>query len=150
MATEDLPVYGAPEIQDNQEPKKYLQLRAIISDAYAYVRSVEANQAFATVTIETLIDDQIKRNGESGDSNAAQFNPYSYDPAEASPAGLEPRDPANFLGGTDTGLPSKLDWLTAIENELADAIEQIKVDPIDVAEPEEYTEQAQLTVSDDE
>jgi hypothetical protein len=150
MSTEDLPVYADPAVQANQEPKKYLQLRAIISDAYAFVRSVEANQAFATVTIEALIDDQIKRNGESTDSNAAQFNPYSYDPNEQSPAGLEPNEPANFLGGTDTGLPSKLDWLTAIENELGNAIEQIKVDPIDVAEPEEYTEQAELTVSDNE
>ena len=37
----------------------------------------------------------------------------------------------------------------AIENELTGAIEQIKVDPIDVAEPEEYTESAELAVSGD-
>ena len=126
-------------INANVEPDTSKKLRAVISDAYAFVRSAEANRALATVSLEDLIGDQIKRNGDSDKSLAAQFDPYSYDPD--APASEETYEGANFLGAADTGRPSKLAFIEAIKRELSDVITQIKeMPPSEVAEAEEYTD----------
>jgi hypothetical protein len=126
-------------INKNAEAKPSRQLRNIIADAFSFVRSAESNQAFSTVTIEDLMADQIKRNGETATSNKTQFDPYSYDPSKPAPAGQEPQKPANFTGGTDTGRPSKLDFILAIKNNLSGAIASIKsMPPEDVANTKDY------------
>ena len=128
---------------DEEEPKPARRLRAAVSDAFAFVRSVEANKALATVTLEDLIGEVITRYGESDSSNAAQFNPYSFDPAKEgeTPAGTESSERANFIGGFPLDRPTKLDRLLALENELGAIIEEIKSrEPIEVADTDEYTD----------
>jgi hypothetical protein len=124
---------------------KSRRLRAVLSDAYAFVRSAEANQALATVTLEELMGDQIKRNGDSDESSAHQYNPYAYDPDKKAPAGEGPEARANFLGGSDTNRPTKLDRLLAIQNELSAVIEDIrKTSPTDVASGGEYQDLSEV------
>jgi hypothetical protein len=128
-------------INVNLEPSVSKKLRNVIADAFSAVRSAEANKALATVTLEQLIGDQILRNGESGKSNGNQFNPYDYDTSGDTPASREPSERANFLGGADTGRPSKLDFVLAIKNEISGVIQQIKdLPPSDVAEGEDYVD----------
>ena len=125
------------------------RLRAAISDAFAFIRSAEANQAFATVTLEELMNDQINRNGDSDRSNAAQYDPYSYDPEKVEPSSAEPAERANFLGGADTGRPTKLDRVLALVNSIEDIVKQIKdKEPVDVADPEEYTGKLETAIAD--
>lgn len=118
----------------------------VIADAFTFVRSSEANAALATVTIEELIGDQIKRNGETDESNSNQFTPYSYDPDAESPAG-EGAPRANFAGGSDTGRPTKLDFILAIQSELSAVIEGIKARP---PSEEEYTKSVEDGYSEEE
>jgi hypothetical protein len=101
---------------------------------------MEVNSAFATVTIEELMGDQIRRNGESKTSNASQYNPYSYDETKTKPVGKEPPKRVNFLGGSDTYRPTKLDRILAIQNEISTAITELKkTKPEDLATTEEYS-----------
>ena len=138
------------EVEESLEPKTYRKLRDVVADAYAFIRSVEANQAFATVTLEDLMRDQINRNGESARSNAAQYDPYSYDPVKGTPAGLEPGTRANFLGAADTGNPTKLDRILAIMNTLTATILDIKaLTTIEVADAGAYTDNASIAAPDD-
>lgn len=123
------------------DPKPSRRLRAIIADAFSFVRAAEVNQAIGTVTIEQLMEDQIKRNGESVLSNSNQYDPYSYDSATDQPASEDPAERANFLGGTDTNRPTKLDRVLAIKNEVEGVIEDIKtMDPLEVAGAEEFNQ----------
>jgi hypothetical protein len=114
------------EIEESLVTDPDRALREVVSDAYAFIRSVEANQAFATVTLEALMGDQINRNGESSRSNAAQYNPYSYDSTKELPAGLEPGARANFLGAADTKNPTKFDRILAVQNNLSDTIKVLQ------------------------
>jgi hypothetical protein len=126
---------------EETDPKPARRLRAAVSDAFAFVRSVEANKAIATVTLEDLIGEAIVRYGESDSSNAAQYNPYSFDPAksEESPAGEKASERANFIGGFPLDRPNRLDQLLALEAELGAVIEEIKsMEPIEVADADEY------------
>lgn len=135
----------AKQVELNLEPNATRQFRAVIADAYSFIRSAEANQAIATVTLEQLIGDVINKNGESGDSNAEQFNPYVYDAEEKAPAGTKPEERANFLGGTDTGAPSRLDRILAIQQELSDTIRTIKEASVtQVADADEYTDKSKI------
>jgi hypothetical protein len=128
-------------INKSLTPKTDRKLRSVLADAYTFVRSAEANKAFSTVTLEELMGDQIKRNGESKLSNANRYNPYSYDPKKPPVLGTQPQEKTNLLGGSDTGRPTKLDYLLAIKNELTDAITSIKsLPPSDVADAREYTD----------
>jgi len=127
-----------------QDPTQ--RIIAVIGDAFAFVRSREANKALATVTLEELIEDQIKRNGESNTSRANAFTPYSYTPSKDQPAGTEaPR--ANFASGVDASFtagevsqPTKLDFILAVQNELTAVIKEIKENPIPQIK---YTESVQ-------
>lgn len=126
-----------------EDPNPGRRLRAVISDAFAFVRSAEANLALATVTLEDLVGEVITRYGETVDSNASQFNPYSFDPskAEEQPAGTKPTERANFIGGFPLDRPNKLDRLLALEAELEAVIEDIKTqEPIKVSDQSEFTD----------
>jgi hypothetical protein len=136
-----MPDVVVDEINEQQEDskRKVRRILEVISDAFAFVRSAEANAALATVTLEELIGDQIKRNGESVKSNSNQFTPYDYESGKETPAGVEaPR--ANFLGGSDTARPTKIDFILAVQNELSAVIEDIKANPPSVAEYSESVE----------
>lgn len=127
------------EEQQGESNRKIRRIVEVVSDAFAFVRSAEANAALATVTLEELIGDQIKRNGESAKSNSNQFTPYDYESDKEAPAGEEaPR--ANFLGGSDTARPTKIDFILAVQNELSAVIEDIKANPPDVVEYSEAVE----------
>jgi hypothetical protein len=129
------------QVEESLEPSAYRKLREVVADAYSFIRSMDANQAFATVTLEELMGDQIKRNGEGALSNASQFNPYSYNTQTGLPAGLEPGERANFLGAADGGAPTKFDRILAIKNNLVDTINDIKTIPlIEVADTPAYTD----------
>jgi hypothetical protein len=127
------------EEEQSASNRRVRKIVEVVSDAFAFVRSAEANAALATVTLEELIGDQIKRNGESANSNSNQFTPYDYESGRETPAGDEaPR--ANFLGGSDTARPTKIDFILAVQNELSAVIEDIKANPPDVVEYSEAVE----------
>lgn len=133
-------------VQQEDTKRKLRRIFEVISDAFSFVRSSEANAALATVTLEELIADQIQRNGESSKSNSNQFTPYSYESDKETPAGVEsPR--ANFLGGSDTARPTKIDFILAVQNELTAVIEDVKADPPDVVE---YTEAVEKGFAEDD
>lgn len=128
---------------EEEDPQPARRVRAAIGDAFAFVRSAEANKALATVTLEDLIGEVIVRHGESASSNASQYNPYSFDPskAEETPAGEQTTERANFIGGFSLDRPTKLDRLTALENELGAIIKEIKtMEPIEVADADEHAD----------
>jgi len=128
---------------EEEDPKPARRLRVAVSDAFAFVRSAEANKALATVTLEDLIGEVIARYGESDGSNASQYNPYSFDPStsEEAPAGEQTTERSNFIGGFSLDRPTKLDRLVALENELGAIIEEIKSkEPIEVADADEYAD----------
>ena len=131
----------AVEQPGSPAPRSSKRIRAILADAYAFIRSAEANQAVAAITQEELISDHIKRNGESSASAKAKFDPYSYDPGKAQPEGETPPERVNFAGGTDTGRPTKMDRLLALKNELESAVDEVKkMEPIELEGAEAYTD----------
>ena len=150
------------DIEQGQEPTTSRRIREVISDAYAFIMSAEANKAIATVTLEDLMGDQIKRNGESDLSNASQYNPYSYDTKEESPAGGEPEERANYLGGADTTVvsvdgtevqsrPTKMDRILAIQAELEGVIEEVKkATPVQVADASTYADAGEVALEEEE
>jgi len=148
MSKNELSVY-TDITEKSLEPTVSRRLRAVLADAYSFVRSREVNAALATVTLEELIGDQIKLNGESGASSGAEFNPYAFKPGEESPASTEPTRTA-FLGGSPVGtednpLPTKLDRVLAIQAELTDVIESVKkVSPVEVSDFEKYVDQSEV------
>jgi len=124
----------ATELPKSPPPRASRRILAILSDAYAFIRSAEANQAVAAVTQEELISDQIKRNGESSASKGSKYDPYSFDPANPNPEGQKPPPRAYFVGGSDTGMPTKMDRLLALKNSLESAIDEVKkLSPTEVA-----------------
>lgn len=136
------------QLEQSSEPVR--KIRTVISDAFAFIRSQEANAALATVTLEQLISDQILRNGDSSSTNKVQFNPYSFDPSENVPASQEPAQRANFLGGSDIGRPTRLEFVLSIKEELSDVIKEIKnLSPIDVADSREHADSVALGSPED-
>jgi hypothetical protein len=138
---------ASPDATDaNQAPSASKRLREAINDAFTFLRSCEANQAFATVTLENLIVDQIARNGDTARSNAAQYDPYSYNPAVDETASGAPVERANYLGGADTTRPTKLDRVLAVMNNIQAVVTEIQTtQPVDVASPEEYSSQLEVS-----
>ena len=146
MSDDSLTTY----VEQNQEPKPSRRLREAVADAYVFIRSQELNQAIATVTLEQLMGDQINRNGESERSNAAKYDPYSYDPSTTESGSKSKVTRANFLGGVDTNRPTKLDRVLAITNALEKVVEDIKKqEPLDVANGEEYTDVADVAAPEE-
>lgn len=129
------------ETDANLTPTPMETLRRVVGDAYAAIRSDEANKSLATVSLEQLIGDQIIRNGDSDRSNASKFEPYSLDPSKEVPASNENTVRANTASVTDTGRPTKLDRVLAIVNQFEATVEKIKeLTPTEVAEYEEYSD----------
>lgn len=127
-------------IEDKLEPNPSRKLRAVISDAFSFIKSREANAALATVTFESLMSEQIARNGESDGSESSKYNPYAHDPENPLPSGLEPGERTNFAGGSDTGRPTKIEMIQALQNEIdavVDEVKQMKV--VEVADASEYS-----------
>lgn len=116
--------------EETPKPLKTQKIRRIIGDLFTFVRSQEANQAVQAVTIEQLLQAQIKRNGDQESSNARQYNPYSHTPGEEQPASDQPLARANFLGGSDVTLPTKLDRVLALRNEVKDLVKTVKAIPL--------------------
>jgi len=138
-------------IDANVAPSPSRKLKEVVGDAFTFIRSMEANAALATVTFDQLVADQISRNGETTGSNAKQYDPYSYNPEKSTPAGEAPNKPANFLGGSDTNQPTKLDRVLAITNSIVQIVQEIKTkQTVDVAKPSEYTDAAVLAVPESE
>lgn len=128
-----------------EQQKKLRAMRRVIADAFTFVRSQEANQAIATVTLDQLMAEQIARDGESDGSQQSTFAPYSFDTSseseEEASTDAAAIGPA-FVTGATIDSASKLDRLEAIKNSLSDAIKNLKeISPEDVAELEEYSEE---------
>lgn len=134
------------DVAKNEENKKLRRILEVISDAFSFVRSAEANAALATVTLEELINDQILRNGETEKSNANQFTPYNYEPSKEAPEG-ESAPRANFASGVDSTRPTKIDFITAVQNELSAVIEEIKANPSTV---EDYTKSVETGFAEED
>jgi hypothetical protein len=127
-------------VSQENVPSPAKLFREVLADAFTFVRSAEANQALAAVTLDDLIEEHIGRNGESADSNAHKYNPYSYDPAASPPAGTKP-PPRVAVSGTTATAPTRLDRITAIHNELQVVIADIRArPPVEVADAAEYTD----------
>lgn len=127
-------------IQDKLEPDAKRKVRQVLSDAFAAIRSSAVNDALATVTFETLMGEQIARNGESEKSKSSEYNPYAYDPQEPLPLGVEPGKAANFAGGSDTGRPTKIEQVLALQREIADVVDQVLKTPmVEIADASEYS-----------
>jgi len=134
------------DVAKNENKKKLRRVLEVISDAFAFVRSAEANAALATVTLEELINDQILRNGETEKSASNKFTPYSYDSGKETPAGVSaPR--VNLASGVDTSRPTKIDFITAVQNELSAVIEEVKANPSTV---EDYAESVEAGFAEEE
>lgn len=102
------------------------QIRRGLADAFAFVRSSEANRRIQAVTFNQLLAEQLQRNGETERLNKASNNPYSYDPEANEPASTIPLARANFLSGTDTNNMTKLDRVVFIKNAIGDLVETVK------------------------
>lgn len=116
----------ATKITDAAKPEVSRKLRVVLADTFTFIRSREANREAATVTFEQLMGDQIKRNGDTDQANASQYDPYRYDPSKPAPEGVEPAKRANFLGGTDTNRPTKIEMIRAMQNEIEGVVEEVK------------------------
>jgi len=138
------------QVEENVQPSVSRKLRTIVADAFAFVRGAEVNKALADVSIEDLMGDQIKRNGDSAAANAGQYNPYKFEAGKDLPAGTETTERANFLGGADTQRPTKRDRIVAIQNELNDAIDEIKkIEIVDVADAEVYADATEIAAPEE-
>jgi hypothetical protein len=102
------------------------EVRRALADAYSFVRSQEVNKAIQAVTMVQLLREQIDRNGDTKKSNARQFSPYTFDPNRVSPASERPLARANYLSGSDTNNPTKLDRVLAIRSIIEDLTDKVK------------------------
>jgi hypothetical protein len=147
MSEKDLTI----SVAENLKPSTSKKLREAVADAFVFIRSAEANQAIATVSLEQLMGDQIIRNGESERSNASQYDPYSFNPKKKESASSKAQPRANFLSATDTNMATKLDRLLAITNNIEKIVSEIKrMQPVDVASAEEYTDVADVAAPTDD
>lgn len=129
---------GAPETI-SEIPSQ--AIHRVLSDAFSFIRGVEANQALAAVTLEELMEDQIQRNGQTTKANASQYNPYSYNPDKVQPASQTSAEIANFSGGSDTGGPTKLERILVLKNTLSDVVNTVKNSSQPIASDEEYRDE---------
>jgi hypothetical protein len=109
------------------------RLRAILNDAFAFVRGYEATETIAQVTLEDLIAEQVARNGSSEASNKEKYNPYAIPTAEEDEAnsGTTPevedyQTTGVFVSGTEISNPTKMDRLVALSNEIEAAVKSAK------------------------
>jgi hypothetical protein len=133
IVTRDGEIVGTPSTLDGKN------VRQIVADAYTFIRSAEANKAISAVTIEQLMNDQIKRNGDTTLTNKSQYNPYSYDPDKSLPVSEAPTDYSSFIGMADTNKPTKIDRITALKSVIDGMVDGIKkLEVLDVANAGAY------------
>lgn len=129
------------QVDISVESNPQRRFRQVLSDAFAFVRGVEANKAIASITLDQLIEDQIARNGESVASNNSRYDPYTYDPNQQTPASEERSEPVNYAGGSDTGAPTKLEKLSALKEAVNAVVDDLtQGDPLEIADFEEYSD----------
>jgi hypothetical protein len=129
------------DLVNAKPPEIERRVQAVLADTYTFVRSMEVNKGVSEITVEQLISDQIKRNGDIDAANKSQYNPYEYDPSKKQPSGLTPEEPANYLGGSDIRRPSKLARLLAMKNTLQKTIESLKkIEPMALADQKEMSD----------
>lgn len=127
------------EATNNEKAKTLRKIRAILGDAYTFVRSMEANRDLESVTMEELMEEQILRNGERDASNMREFNPYTYESGGETPAGQDPPRIGNFISGTDAQNPTKLDRVEALGSVISGTVSSLKqTEPEDIADVEDY------------
>lgn len=109
------------------------RLRAILNDAFAFVRAYEATQVIYEATLEDLMAEQIARNGSSEVSAKEKYNPYAIPTAEADEAssGSTPevsdyQTTGVYISGTELSNPTKMDRLMALKNEIDAAVQSAK------------------------
>lgn len=113
----------------SQVERAQLNFRRTLADAFTFVRSREANRAIATVTVEQLAVEQIARNGET-DLSQANTNNQEYDPTAAVPASTDPINTVSFVSGSDINLPSKVDRIRALRDQLVQSLRVVRsIDP---------------------
>jgi hypothetical protein len=102
------------------------QLRQVLSDAFAFVRSQEINKAINDLSFDDLIEVHIRRNGETNLSAAKRLDPYGFDPDAPSSARPLEEPGVGFLSGTDLSAPTKLDRVLSLKNAIKDTVDAIK------------------------
>lgn len=120
---------------------KVKKARLLVGDAFSFVKSMEANKALAEVTLDDLLVELIKRNGESSKSNENRYNPYSYTAGANKPSEMttvsEYGPAGNPISGTPFNNPTKLDRLLALKQEVRATIADIKKEAPDDADYED-------------
>jgi len=109
------------------------RLRAILNDAFAFVRAYEATANLAQVSLEDLMAEQLARNGSSEASDKAKYNPYAIpvveedgSSSESTPEVSDYQTTGVFVSGTEMTNPTKMDRLLALKNEIEAATESAK------------------------
>lgn len=101
--------------QDNSKAVDHF--RRIVGDAFAFVRSAEANKALSGVTLDSILSEVIARSGD-----------------EAVDSGVV----GNYLTGTDASSPTKISRIQKIKNDISETVESMKeYDPSDLEVAEE-------------
>lgn len=118
----------------NKESKKILAARAVLNDAFAFVRGYKVNELMRGVTLDVLMAEQIARDGEG----PSQYDPYA---GSGLPSGstVSQSKPANYVSGTNITNPTKLDRLSALSNVIENTVSAIRnTDPADMQTKDEY------------
>jgi hypothetical protein len=135
----------------SEEAKKIIKkLRTVINDGFTFVRSYETSRALGAVTIEDLINEQIARNGETEKSKKNKYDPYEEIEvaSENTPVVTEGKEVGNFVSGTESTNPTKMDRLLAMKNAMTATIDLIKsYDPTEIADIETYDDAAEEEAS---
>lgn len=117
-------------VASREEERKYRKARELLSDAFTFVRSMEANKAMSEVTLDDLLMELIDRNGESSKSAQKKYNPYAYNEKAAEPMSMptvtQSGPAGNPVSGTDFSNPTKMDRLLALESAIESTVDQIK------------------------
>ncbi len=113
--------------------KAHIAIRRQLSDVVTVVRSIEINRAFSNVSLVELISEQVARNGET---TSASQNATSGEPtAQSQVASARPINATNFLSGSDTSLPTRIERLVQLQTGLSDLITSIKaIEPSSLVE----------------
>lgn len=124
------------------------QLRLVLNDAYAFVRSYEINRALSNISIEDLINEHIDRIGTSEVSEKNKFDPYadpSTETANDNPAPVtDGKKPGNFVSGTDMRNMTKRDRILKMQAALVTTLVAVKgYDPKELADAEDHANAAE-------
>lgn len=119
-----------------------------LADGHTFILSTEVNRALSAVTFDQLVQEAIARNGDSDLSDATKFDPYAIDFSQPPPAGQQPTTVLqNFASGTNIGLPTRVDRIRAVKNEIDAAVEAMKGTQLnDFSQQQELPEDSRDTI----